>query len=66
MHDFGAPAHMTFDGAQVQVGRKTMFQQLLHEFNIDYHVSLPRRPNKNPGESAIRVVKMRMYRYAHR
>lgn len=57
IHDYGAPHHLTFDGAQVQVGRHTKFQQLLRRHNISSHISSPRRPNENPGESAICEVK---------
>ena len=61
VHDFGIPQHLTYDGAMVQVGRKTKFQELLRKHNIDHHRSSPRRPNENPSESAIRDVKRRMY-----
>ena len=62
VHDFGAPDHITFDGAQVQVGKKTLFQKNLRKFFIDYHVSSPRRPNENPAEGSIREIRRRWYR----
>ena len=62
VHEFGAPQHLTFDGASVQVGRKTKFQQVLRRSRIDYHVSQPYRPNENPAEQSIREVKKRWYR----
>ena len=66
IHNFGAPEHLTFDGAQVQMGRHTLFQQTLRRHNIQFHVSSPQRPNENPGEAAIRELKRRMYRIAHK
>ena len=62
VHDFGAPEHLTFDGHQSQVGRNTKFFKNLRKYNIDYHVSAPRRPNENPAEGAIREIKRRFYR----
>ena len=66
VHDFGAPQHLTFDGAQVQVGKHTLFQKYLRQFRIDHHVSGPRRPNENPAEGSIREIKRRWYRVMHR
>ena len=66
VHDFGAPEHLTYDGAMVQVGTKTLFHQNVRRYNIQTHVSAPRRPNENPGEAAIREVKRRMYRIANK
>ena len=60
--DYGAPSHLTYDGAAVQVGSKTIFQDAMRRANIQYHVSAPRRPNENPAEGAIRDIKMRWYR----
>ena len=62
VHDFGAPDHITFDGAQVQVGKKTLFQKNLTKYIIDYHVSSPRRPNENPAEGSIREIRRRWYK----
>ena len=61
IHDFGAPEHLTFDGAQVQVGKNTLFQKVLRKNVIDYHVSSPRRPNENPAEGSIREIRRRWY-----
>jgi hypothetical protein len=62
VHDFGAPEHLTFDGHQSQVGKNTHFNKSLRKYQIDYHVSAPRRPNENPAEGAIREIKRRFYR----
>ena len=35
--DFGAPGHFTFDGANVQVGRKTLFQESIRKHEIKAH-----------------------------
>ena len=60
--EYGTPNDLTYDGAAVQVGSKTIFQDTIRKFNINYHVSGPKRPNENPAESAIREVKTRWYR----
>jgi len=60
--EYGAPNHLTYDGAAVQVGANTVFQDTIRRANIDYHVSAPRRPNENPAEGAIREIKLRWYR----
>ena len=49
VHDFGVSEHLTFDGAQVQVGKKTLFQPTLNKHRVKYHISAPRRPNENPA-----------------
>ena len=61
-HDFGIPAHLTFDGATAQVGKNTDFARAINKYEIKTHVSGPRRPNENPAESAIREIKKRWYR----
>ena len=61
-HDYGVPDHLTFDGAQAQVGRGTVFMQTIRKYDTKYHVSAPRRPNENPAEGSIRQLKMRWYR----
>jgi hypothetical protein len=60
--DLGAPEHLTFDGAAVQTGSKTRFMQAIRRYEIKYHVSGPRRPNKNPAELSIHEIKKRWYR----
>ena len=62
VHDYGAPEHLTFDGAQVQVGKNTLFQKTLRKHHIDYHGSSPRRPNENPTEGFIREIRRRWHR----
>lgn len=60
--DFGATEHLTYDGAAVQIGNKTIFQQTLRRYDIKNRVSGPRRPNENPAEAAIRELKRGWYR----
>ena len=60
--DFGAPFHLTFDGASAQVGRNTLFMKTLRKYSINYHVSGARRPNENPAEGSMRELKKRWYR----
>jgi hypothetical protein len=62
IHEYGAPEHLTFDGAVVQVGSGTRFKDNLRRAEIKHHVSAPRRPNENPAEGSIREVKKRWYR----
>ena len=62
IHEYGAPEHLTFDGASVQTGPRTRFREVLKKGQIDYHVSQPRRPNENPSEQAIKEVKKQWYR----
>ena len=59
--DFGAPEHLTFDGASVQNGPKTKFMQAIRKYEIKYHVFGPRRPNENPAEQSIHEVKKPWY-----
>ena len=60
--DYGAPEHLTFDGAAVQVGRNTYFQNSIRKNDIKYHVSAPHRPNENSAEGNIREIKKKWYR----
>ena len=60
--DYGAPEHLTYDGAAVQVGNKTTFQKTLRRYEIKSKVSAPRRPNENPSEGSIRDIKKQWYR----
>ena len=60
--DYGAPERLKYDGAAVQVGRKTIFQETVRKHDIKTHVSGPRRPNENPAEGAIREIKKKWYR----
>ena len=61
INDYGIPDHLTYDGAAVQVGSKTKFQETIRRSRINTHVSAPRRPNENPAEGSIREVKKRWY-----
>ncbi|KAI2511683.1 Reverse transcriptase (RNA-dependent DNA polymerase) [Fragilaria crotonensis] len=60
--DFGAPAHLTFDGASVQTGPRTRFMEAIHRYEIKYHVSGPCRPNENPAEQSTHKIKNRWCR----
>ena len=60
--DLGVPAHLTFDGASAQTGPKTRLMDAIRKYKIKYHVSAPRRPNKNPAELGIHEVKKHWYR----
>jgi hypothetical protein len=62
IHEYGAPDHLTFDGASSQLGPGTKFMQTIKRADIRYHVSEKERPNNNPAESGIREVKKRWYR----
>ena len=59
INDYGIPDYLTYDGAAVQVGSKTKFQETIRRSRINTHVSAPRRPNENPAEGSIREVKKR-------
>ena len=60
--DYGAPEHLTYDGAAVQVGSKTKFVDTIRKAQIRTHVSAPRRPDENPTKGSIREVKKKWYR----
>ena len=62
IHEYGIPEQLTFDGAQNQVGPNTLFMKKVRRAQIDYHISLPRRPNENPAEAGVREMKKRLYR----
>ena len=62
INEFGVPEKLTYDGAAVQVGRHTTFQDAIRKHGIQAHVSAPRRPDENPAEGFIREVKKRWYR----
>ena len=62
IYNYGVPERLTFDGAAVQVGSKTMFMDLIRKHWIKHHVSAPRRPNENPAEGSIREIKKCAYR----
>ena len=62
IHEYGCPAHLTFDGAAVQAGQNTLFMKTLRKYECKYHISSPRRPNENPSEGSIREIKFRWYR----
>ena len=57
VHDYGAPEHLTFDGAQVQKGINTLFMKNLRRAEIKHHISAPYRQNQSPTEGSIREIK---------
>ena len=61
-HDYGVPDHLNFDGAIAQVGKNTLFMKTIKWYSTRYHVSSPRRPDKNPTEGTICEIKKRWYR----
>jgi hypothetical protein len=62
IRDFGVPEQLTSDGASEQTGLKTDFMQNVKKYEIQHHVSEPRRPQQNRAESVIREVKRRWFR----
>ena len=66
IHGYGAPEHLTFDGAQAQVGHNTLFMKNIRRACIPYHVSQPRSPNENPAERSILEIRKRLYRIMHK
>ena len=43
VRDYGAPEHLTYDGAAVQIGRNTNFQKSVRKYKIKTHMSAPWR-----------------------
>ena len=60
--NYWAPERLTFDGAAVQVGKDTCFQDTIRKNEIKSHQSGAYRPNENPAEGNIREIKKRWYR----
>ena len=60
--DFGIPRKLIVDGALEQVGRNTEFIKRCRKYDIDLHVSSPRRPKENPAEGVIREVRKKWFR----
>ena len=58
----GVPEHLTFEGAAVLVGSKTIFQNHVKNHVIQTQRSAPMRPNENPSEGSVREVKRKWYR----
>ena len=54
LSEYGAPEHLTYDGAAMQVRRNTNFQKSVRKYKIKTHVSALRRPKENPVEGDIR------------
>ena len=53
-HDFEIPEHLAFAGYSSQVGWNTLFMKTARNYDTQYHVSSPCRPNENPAEGSIR------------
>ena len=62
IYEFGAPDHLTLDGAAVQVGSKTKAVDSLRCNHISSHILALRPPNENPVKGLIREVKKKWYR----
>ena len=62
IHEYGAPDRLTFDGHRSQIGKHTLFQKTIRQYDITPHRSAPYRPNENPAEGAIREIKKAYYR----
>ena len=53
--------NLTFDGATVQLGSTTIFQNHVRKNDIQNQRSAPWRPNENPSEGSIWEVKRKWY-----
>ena len=61
-HDHSVPENPNFDGAISQIGKNTLFMNSIKKYDMTYHISSPRTPNKNPTEGAILEIKKKNYR----
>ena len=61
INEYGAPEHLTYDGAAVQMGSKTRVVDNIRKHEIKTHISGPQRPNENPTEGLIREIKKQWY-----
>ena len=59
IHEYGAPAHLTFDGAAIQTGKNTFFMKTLLKYEIQYYILSPRRLNESLSEGSIREINHR-------
>jgi hypothetical protein len=57
IRDYGVPEQLTFDGAAEQVKPKTEFMKHIRNYDIDYHIIEPYRPQQNRAETVIQEVK---------
>ena len=60
--DYGVPLEMTFDGYKEQTMQGTDFMKKIRKYDIDYHVSEPDRPNRNPADGVIRELRRKWFR----
>ena len=61
INEFGIPKHLTFDGASIQVGSKTIFQNHVIKHEIQNQRLSSIRSNEKPSEGSIRDVKRKWY-----
>ena len=62
IHDFGVPESLTFNGHKSQTGKDSLFMRTIRKYHIQYHISASRRPEQNPAEQTMGVIKSRWYR----
>ena len=60
--DWGIPRKLIVDGAIEQVGQNTEFIKRCRTYDINLHVSSPRRPKENPAEGVIREIRKKWFR----
>lgn len=60
-HDFGVLLNLKSDGHPSQIGRNTLFQELVRLHDIKHTISEPYRQNQNPAEACIREIKICWY-----
>ena len=63
IHEFGAPAHITYDGTVVQVGKWTKFQKTLQKADTKRKLFTPRHPNENLAEATVHGLKRRFIEF---
>ena len=60
-HGFVIPYHLTFDGYSAQVGWNKLFMKTVKNYETQYRLLSPLRPNENPAEGFIRKLNKRWY-----
>ena len=48
LKEYSAPNKMIYDGAGGQIGSKTEFQQIIHNYNIKGRAAKPNQSNQKP------------------
>ena len=59
--DYGVPLKMKFDGSKEQTLPGMDFMKKIRKYDIDYHVSEPDRPNRNPADGVIRELRRKWF-----